>query len=66
MVDTLYRYAVQYRPLTQLPLNKLGFVVGSDRKDPRFPFGTACFSRRLIEFEVSQLDLVFIGEESVT
>lgn len=61
---TAYRYGATLRPWSQLNLNRLGYIAFSDQADPRFAFGTAAFSRRMTDFEVSQFDLEFIGEEN--
>jgi hypothetical protein len=66
---TQFRYRLTLRPLSQHNLPRLGFVDGSFREGAgrQFddPFGSFATSRRLTDFEVSQLSLIFEGEERV-
>ncbi len=62
---TNYRYTTTLRPSTQLNLQRLDYVFFSDKPPvrDRFDHGSFATSRRLTDFEVSQLDLEFVGEE---
>lgn len=63
-----HRYRTTLRPASQLNLRRLGYVEGSDRPATRerFDHGSFATDRELTDFEVSQLDLEFMGEEDDT
>jgi hypothetical protein len=61
---THYRYGATLRPFTQLNLRRLEACEHSYSQHGRYPaHGTMAFHRPLTDFEVKQLDLVFLTEE---
>jgi len=52
-----FTYGLQFRPLgiSQVPD---GWIIQSNRADPRFKFGTVQYPRRLTEREVANFQLV--------
>ncbi len=62
-----YRYRLTLRPLSQMNLNRLGYVQDSFRAVPegtRYNYGSFATERQLTDFEVSQMDLIYEGEET--
>ncbi len=59
-----WTYGLTYRPLgtAQVPG---GWILGSEKADPAFPFGTVQYPRHLTEREVAAFELTDIAAESV-
>lgn len=62
---TAYRYRTTLRPASQLNLQRLDYLPGSDLPPTRerFDHGSFCTTRPLTAFETSHLDLEPLGEE---
>lgn len=56
-----YRYGLRYRPLASWNVPD-GWIIGSDRPHPEYPFGTVDYASRLGLGEVTAYELTLVGE----